>query len=361
MSLTAELASAARKYYKALWKRRSRAREAAFLESLRTGLGDLQPDSAESAQYIQSAQAKLSLEQILELAQGLAYIRPLTPYAGWRFDADWNNPDLAYRLRRAIWERFNSDALGHELVVDWYLDMQLCIRMGNDLSKQIFIGGCNEPNEMAFLAKELKPGMTLVDAGAMEGIYTVLGARVVGANGKVYAFEPSRRERASLARNLELNRLQHVQVFEAALSDADGEGMLCVANDEHSGQNTLGGLVFDGAREVERIPVKLRRLDTVAAAEGWTRLDFLKMDVEGAEMRLLRGAEETLSRFHPVILFEISERLLEKQGANPEQLIRWLTERDYLLYRFGSDGALEPAADGMGDNMVAAPKHGSLR
>ena len=320
----------------------------------------LEAGSEESIQFVRMAQAKLSLTQVVELAREVSYVRPLIPYPGWRFDADWNKPDLLYQMRRAIWERFHSEALGYEFVLDWHPETKLAVRMGNDLSKQTYVGGCNEPNEMCFLANALKPGMTFVDAGAMEGIYTVLAAHKVGADGHVYAFEPSGWERQSLERNIEVNGFGQVKVFESALSDADGEGMLRIADDEHCGQNTLGGFVFQGVRETGRMPVPLARLDTVAVAQGWTRLDYVKVDVEGAEMKLLQGAEETLDRFQPVIVFEAAEELLAKQGASVGQLMDWFSRRDYLLYRFGPEGMLEPAANGPADSMVASPRNRPL-
>ena len=74
--------------------------------------------------------------------------------------------------------------------------------LGHDVSSQVYIAGCFEPNEIVFLDRILKPGMTLVDAGANDGLYTVFAASRVGPKETVWAFEPSNRELARLKHNV---------------------------------------------------------------------------------------------------------------------------------------------------------------
>ena len=123
------------------------------------------------------------LQALLEEAEGLAWLRPLAPYPAWRFDGEWDNPDERLQARRRIWSHFRDHRLTAPVVMPWYRGLRVQVQLGNDTSKQLFIAGCTEPNEFAFVARVLRPGMVFVDAGANEGLFTLLAAGCVGPQG----------------------------------------------------------------------------------------------------------------------------------------------------------------------------------
>jgi len=348
----------------------------AMRDGILEALKDMAQAQRDAIAGVRESQAKLALPlaapvfliesmeapQVAAIARTLRSLRPLVPYPKWRWDADWANPDLAFRMRQRIWQYFNHRTLETSVVVDWFARTQLRLHLGNDLSRQVYIAGCYEPNEFAFLDKLLQPGMNFFDAGAGEGLYTLFAARRVGDTGAVWGFEPSGREFDRLLENLRLNDVGNVHAFRIALADVDGQGELVVADAEHSGQNTLGAFAYDVARELRKEPVPLRRVDHVVSEHDITRLDVLKMDVEGAELRLIEGAHETLSRFRPVILFEALDAALRHQGGGSEALCDALSALGYRLYVFSDDTGLPvPAAPGrFGENMIAIPAERSL-
>ena len=292
----------------------------------------------------------------LNRARDLVQFRDLVPYPGWHFDIEWNCTDAATQQRRQIWETFRLSGRTGSLDVEWHNGIRLVLHLGNDLTKQLFIAGCFEPNEFALLNRLLAPGMRFVDAGANEGLYSLFAASRVGVAGKVYAFEPSPRELARLLHNCTLNRFPQLQVFPFALSLESGYGLFSIVEDEHSGQNALGA-VPPGIRLSEVVEVPTRRLDDVAAQENWDRLDVLKIDVEGAEKWLIQGAAQILRTMRPLILFECSATALERGGSSREELLECLQSFDYCFYRFEETSGLPvPAAPGeFSDNMVAVP------
>jgi FkbM family methyltransferase len=181
-------------------------------------------------------------------------------------------------------------------------------------------------------------------------------ARRVGETGTVLAIEPSRREFSRLQRNVELNRLENVRLLAVALSSDDGEALLQIAGYEHEGQNTLGGSVYEGVETLRTEYVKVMSLDSAVTDAGLTRLDFLKIDVEGGETRLLQGAQTVLRDLRPVILFEVLDNALRQQGSNREELMQLLLEAGYVIYAFDSSGLPVMAAPGeFSGNMLAAP------
>jgi FkbM family methyltransferase len=233
--------------------------------------------------------------------------------------------------------------------------------LGNDLSRQIYIAGCIDPNEFAFLDRYLQPGMTFFDAGANEGVYTIFAAQRVGSGGTVWAFEPSPREFDRLRSNLHLNGLDlpNLRLFPFALADRSGRAQLTIAEDEHAGQNTLGKFAYETVAAAEKHMVDLRRLDDLVAEQPPARIDVVKLDVEGAELSLLRGAVSTLERYRPIVLFEVSEASLAHQDHRREELLAFLRAQHYTLYLFDDSGFPACAPPGTyRDNMLAVP-HGS--
>jgi hypothetical protein len=118
----------------------------------------------------------------------------------------------------------------------------------------------------------------------------------------------------------------------------------------------LGAFAYE--TEVEsRDMVEVRRLDDVLNENPLVRLDVMKIDVEGAELRLLRGAVETLRKYRPVLLFEVSEASLKHQGGSPRELAAFLNNESYVIYTFDRvTGLPVPAAPRVfAENMIGYP------
>ncbi len=300
--------------------------------------------------------------ELLEMARRLACSRPLLPYPGWRFDADWNNLDPAFATRRAIWECLSRRQCEKAVEIGWHYGIRLLLHLENDLGRQLFVGGCIDPNEFFFLDRFLRPGMNVLDVGAHEGLYTLFAAKRVEPGGEVWALEPSMREFSRLRHNLEINHATNVRVFQVAAGEENGAAELLVAADEHSGHNTLGAFAYSGVKEAARQSVDLRRLDDLCKELGVTHLDLIKLDAEGAEHRVLRGAANTLRLFSPVVLFEILPEALHHQGSSPEQVMDHFRRLGYRLYAFDDrTGLPRPVEQGpLSTNLVAAPKDRDL-
>ncbi|MCU1334850.1 MAG: hypothetical protein JWO19_431 [Bryobacterales bacterium] len=286
---------------------------------------------------------------LLSAANSLAYRRPLAPYPGWRFDSDWDNPEIEFRMRRFIWTYFHNDSREAPFQMNWHRGLTIQIHLGNDLSRPLFIGGCIDPNEFAFLNSVLREGMVFVDGGANEGLYSLFASRCVGTSGLVYSFEPSQREFHRLSCNIRLNGLDNVRAVPVALSDAPGKAELKIASSTHAGHNTLGKFVHQvPLLRIER--VSAQTLDGFATEAGLTRLDFVKLDVEGAEGRVLLGSRRVLREMRPTILFEA-------QAAGLPDVVDFLREQDYRLYAFSDTAGTPIPADGepRSENMIAVP------
>lgn len=197
----------------------------------------------------------------------------------------------------------------------------------------------------------IPPGGVAIDVGANLGEWSVPLARAVGAPGTVICVEPNPAVAAALAATLRINNLGQARVCTAALSDRDGEGRLAV-DPRDTGQSRLSG---------QGLTVSLRRLDGVVTEAGLSRLDLVKIDVEGHELAVLSGAAESLRRFRPALILESGHETPEQSRA----IAGLLDELDYdivaVLHDYGAvpcSAAAYAAASGPGAearNLLALP------
>lgn len=173
-----------------------------------------------------------------------------------------------------------------------------------------------EPESCYVMMRFLKEGMTAIDGGANVGFFTLLMSALVGEKGQVLAFEPGQNNLSKLKTNLALNDCCNVKVIEQPLwSSVTSVKMF---HYEDGGANSLWSL-FSGDKAVE--------MATTTLDAECERADLIKLDIEGAEVRALRGAYKML-RHHPFVLTEINEGALERAGASFQELRKMLREHD---------------------------------
>ena len=172
--------------------------------------------------------------------------------------------------------------------------------------------------EVDLFRQMARPGNVVVEAGANLGAHTVFFARHVGSTGRVIAFEPQRVIFQTLCANLALNSLTNVECYQQAVGDTPG--MLLVPPLDYTQDNNFGGLALGGFTQGEPVPVVT--LDSLQLP----RLNVLKIDVEGMEQSVLRGATETLARCRPILYVE------NDRADRSDDLIRLLDSLDYNLY-----------------------------
>ena len=280
---------------------------------------------------------------------------------------DWHFAEEYYGQRRwmacrrgALWEEAAARNIVIPLTLPWHDKTIVNVTLGNDNSLCLYVCGSFEPNEFAFLDQVLKPGMVFFDVGANDGYFTLFAARRLGPAGRVIAVEPSTRERVNLQCNVEANRLTNVTVVPLALGVAPGTASLRLAKGTHSGHNTLGNFAHDGVQMDSFEEVKVDALDAVATRLGLARVDFIKIDVEGAEASVIDGAREVLRQMRPTLLLEINEMALQAQQRSAERLLGTLRhEFDYEILIFSPEsGLLEARVNNqpLSANIVARPR-----
>jgi FkbM family methyltransferase len=178
-----------------------------------------------------------------------------------------------------------------------------------------YYNGDIEPEVQTALQKYLRPGMTFYDIGANIGFFSLLAARLVGAKGRVVAFEADPEIASRLREHLTRNRDVLISVEEKAVWSSSDSVLFARADTTTSPDRGLGHVVDEVAHDTIRI--ESVSLDEYAATSGAP--DFLKCDVEGAEVEVFRGAQKLLTEKKPAILCEMhgdeNRRILLEQFA----------------------------------------------
>ena len=215
-----------------------------------------------------------------------------------------------------------------------------------------------ENAECRFVQGFLQPGMTVFDIGAHHGLYTLLASKLVGPSGRVYAFEPSPRERRKLSLHVRLNLCRNVRLEGFALGEQAGEAEFFVVEGRETGCNSLRPPAVQEPTKALR--VRVASLSDFLVWQHIERVDFIKMDVEGAELAVLKGAGHLLERPpRPVILAEVYDIRTEPWGYRAREIVTFLQQRGYRWFGINGQGDLNPVEaerECFDDNFVALPE-----
>jgi FkbM family methyltransferase len=207
------------------------------------------------------------------------------------------------------------------------------VDLGEEIDAALYVYGSYEPESLAIIRALLAPGTDAVDIGANIGALTV-GMAGAAAPGRVLAFEPSEATFNRLSRNLELNGCSNVKAYSIALGDRTGWGQLAPPIAHRAGDDKLNPAPAEGSARF----VQLDTLDAVCAREHLTPA-LLKLDVEGAEWSVLRGAERVLAS-GPRLLLEANSAA-SAGSHHPFEMLYWLSERFGYKFRLISGTGLE--------------------
>jgi FkbM family methyltransferase len=192
--------------------------------------------------------------------------------------------------------------------------------------------GTYDEDVLVALESLIHPGDVVFDVGGHHGLMTVVAARAAGPDGLVVTFEPNPHAREQILRNAALNDVRNFVLEEIALSDTQGDTPFYVQTGDVSWNSTLidGYLADENHRAVERLSVKTQTLDNYVAATH--RIPHvIKIDTEGSELRILQGANDTLSNERPFAIMEINPRATESAKADVSDLVGFWSERSYRL------------------------------
>lgn len=199
-----------------------------------------------------------------------------------------------------------------------------------------------EPSLYSRFKEALAPGMVVLDVGASFGLFTIAAARIVGPSGRVFAFEPSQTTASALRRHLRWNGVaDRVEIVGAVVGDASGWETFWEQE-----MSFVASLLERAARQEERrfgSPVERRVVPAVTLDDFCRRLrlepDVVKVDVEGAEARVLRGSQRLLRRRKASLFLEVHHALLGEAGRSADEVFRELDGAGWTWEQVEADAA----------------------
>jgi FkbM family methyltransferase len=298
-----------------------------------------------------------AFQKAKEAVKKLPFARPLlAPVQKWR----------AHRVRQQkireaqAFEKFVQDAFSN------VEDGSLVVRIPNlggayeiDFRSHILLRVLRkktyEPELVELAARYLDPERDVLDIGANVGLLTVFFARSIQPPHKVLSVEPTPLAQSYLRRNIERNAVaEKVVVFDGLVTEKPGSYELHVipGKEEYS---SLGNIVHKSTtgEQSRTIQVAGETVDHLVGRFG-VRPGFVKIDTEGAELFVLRGAIQTLRRERPVLLMELSDRLLASLGCSSEQVFALLRENGYRVVN--ADDPAGPVSTPYEGSILALPE-----
>jgi FkbM family methyltransferase len=216
-----------------------------------------------------------------------------------------------------------------------------------------------EEAEIAFVGRFVKTGMTVLDIGAHHGLYTLLASNRVGPQGRIFSFEPSTRERSALLQHIRMNRCKNVTVEVFAVGNENTDAQLFVVEGAQTGCNSLRKPAPDVSGTLNPLTVHVVKLDDWLASRKIDCVHFIKLDVEGGELEVLKGAHSLISgNPRPIILVEVQDVRTLPWGYKGVEIIDYLKTKNYVWFGLRSNGSVEEtnfASIEIEGNFVACP------
>lgn len=240
------------------------------------------------------------------------------------------------RFARKMRKKQHDRSRGKELteVSNFAGSLKMIVDKNSYMGGSIYWTGYHHINEFLFLGKALKSDMVFVDAGANQGEFTLFAASKL-TNGKVVAFEPVSSNYASLTTNIRLNGFSNIETCHFGLLDKASKLPIYTSLDEelHAGRHEgLSTLFASDSRSTLEEEIDLKVFDDLYF-DQLKRFDFLKIDVEGAELYALKGMRKSLEKFHPVVLIEMNSETFTDAGYSMEEMIGFFTGLGYKPYK----------------------------
>ena len=226
------------------------------------------------------------------------------------------------------------------------------VDLGEVIDASLYYSGTFEEKAEAVITDVLRPGMVAIDVGANFGYHTFRMSKGVDPGGQVLAIEPTTWAHDKLMRNARLNTMTNISYAKVGLSDTD------VGDTEIA---FVSSYRLDGESRSTVETVRLTTLDTLVDELALTRVDFIKLDVDGFEGKVLHGSVRTLEKHQPALFFEISPSAMELYGDDAYELINWLQDLGYQFededrhHIADLDAHLRGIADGTSVNLLAVP------
>lgn len=286
----------------------------------------------------------LSIRALRKLTE-LAY-RPGPLYSATARAANVIRKGVAKRSKTYLLDDFDGQ---HSFLVD----------TDDHIGSHVLWAGMYAPAEITALKRVLKPDSVFFDVGANIGVFSVVAAGIA-SRGKVVSFEPVGFLNERLNQNIQVNSFSNVVVEQLALGNQKGELEIYLPNQRASDGThnvSMATLYDDGSGDWgQSQTVPIVTLDEYWKTNSFDRLDVMKMDIEGAELYALQGAQWIFENCRPTVLIEFNAKATKRAGYPVSELEDFFKERGYRLHSLGAKGSLKTYRSQAVQTVLAVPK-----
>jgi FkbM family methyltransferase len=188
-----------------------------------------------------------------------------------------------------------------------------------------------ELDNINFISDNVARGMTVVDVGSHIGVVSIILAKKVGTDGKVFSFEPTPSTFKLLEKTIDLNKVNGTVVpINKAISEKPGADSFYITDIEAHNSNSLSNNKRTDAKE-KKIEVELTSIDNFALKYRLKNIDFIKIDAEGAEYSVLKGTTNTIDKFHPKIILSLHPKSIKNFGDSLSEIWDFLSTKKYNI------------------------------
>ncbi len=240
----------------------------------------------------------------------------------------------------------------HDEILKKQIDFPLTVqgvKMPHVLLK-IYFAETHESETTELFKKVVKEGDTIVDLGSHFGYYSLIGSKLVGKNGKVFAFEPFHESLQQLRDGIKANKFTNIIPVQKAVSNTSGEKKFYLSSISN-GRNTFNEKIPHDSF----IPIPSVTLDDYF---GDTKIDFIKMDIEGEELNALEGAKYVIAHNPGIkMTIELSPKTIRSMGMEPKDFLSKIRSYGLKTKLIKSDGAVEEVSD---ERLIQEAKRGHI-
>jgi FkbM family methyltransferase len=237
-------------------------------------------------------------------------------------------PPNHYQYKKGTIRKANRNGINYQLdlsdTIDWYIYY-----------------GFKETSRLS-LYELIHEGDHVIDVGTNVGEIALNAARITGGKGRVYAFEPDPRNFKRMKENLNLNNFYNIKPHLLGLGDKIGTYTLCYVDDRNQGMNRILDAT-DGLQKT--VEIEVSTLDKFVMENHFTKLNLVKVDVEGFEYKVLKGAEDTITKFRPTLFVELDDENLIAQGNSAKELVEFLEKKGYSLSHAETNEKISKTSD----------------
>ncbi len=267
------------------------------------------------------------------------------------------HPRGTNRLLRLIYSPEGREFDHFEIVMKYDTRLLININTADFLEWMIFFYGYHEPGLTRQIQRIFQPGFVAFDVGANVGSHSLIMSDRAGKDGKIFAVEPNPVAAQRLRENIALNQLDNIVVLSSAFSDTPGEKKLFVPVEGTSNRGVASLYPENVNYQRVEVPVEVITMDEVVRERGLSRLDFIKIDTEGNELKVLRGARNCIAKYRPLIVFEYDLRSWSNSATDFAVAKEYFSGLNYSLSVIGPRSLTTVGDDlPVTGNILAAPK-----